>query len=109
MRMTALSAIHCFVAILAVSGCAGTEEPPKADNKPKVAETPALPVQLPQAPAPRLKKTQTELLVGRWKTIKTDNEKLPDAVKPVFEFTQEGKFTFRSPDPVRGAQERTGI
>ena len=50
---------------------------------------------LPEAPAPRAKKTTAELLVGTWKQVSRNGKPLPETYEPTIELTKDGKVTFR--------------
>jgi len=55
--------------------------------------------ELPQAPAPRVKRTTQELLVGTWKMVKSSQMKVGPSIDRRIEFTADGKFFLRWHDP----------
>jgi hypothetical protein len=64
--------------------------------------------ELPEAPAPRVKKTTAELLVGKWSLVKVDKEVIGPQVNITAEFTMDGKFIFEATDPTVARERRTG-
>lgn len=64
--------------------------------------------ELPEAPAPREKKTHAELLVGKWRLAKVDKELIGPQTILTAEFTRDGKFIFEATDPTVRPQRSTG-
>ena len=54
----------------------------------------------------KVEKTKAELLVGKWKLIKTDNQ--PAAATIVYEFTKDGKYYGSATGPTVPPQKRSG-
>lgn len=74
-----------LAAILFTLGCTDCTETPQPDEKQKAPSSP-------QAPAPHLKKTAAELLVGKWKQVEWKGKPIPKEWKFYREFTADGKF-----------------
>jgi uncharacterized protein (TIGR03066 family) len=64
--------------------------------------------ELPEAPAPRAKKSTAELLVGKWKVVMLQNMQVAPELEIILEFTPDGKYRVRSEDPKIGVQASNG-
>lgn len=53
---------------------------------------------LPQAPAPHVKKTTAERLVGKWMLVEKDGKPIPKTGKYYLEFTADGKLRISAED-----------
>lgn len=75
-----------------------------ADEAPKAAT-------LPEAPAPHIKKTTAELIIGTWKVVKLDGQQVPNDWLLAMEFTREGKLNVFANKPSKariGTYKLTG-
>ncbi|MBN9121481.1 MAG: hypothetical protein J0I06_20415 [Planctomycetes bacterium] len=76
-------------ALCAIAGCSQPAEVPFTDgagpDEPKGSG-------LPQAPAPRVKKTTAELLVGTWHGVSIDGQQIPKEWIFVMEFMDDGSL-----------------
>ena len=98
--MTARLLLPVVLATLfAVVGCStpAPEEAPKPDDSPKAEAN------LPVAPAPRVKKSMAELLVGNWKVVQSDLRASGEFWR---EYTRDGKVIGRSRTRETGFTER---
>ena len=64
--------------------------------------------ELPEAPAPRAKKTTAELLIGTWKLVESSYVKLSPGFDKRYEYNSDGKFTVQTLDPNRGFKQTGG-
>lgn len=102
-RLLTLPAI--LAALFAVLGCTGADATLNADEK-QVTPTEKTNADVPQAPAPRAKKSQAELLIGTWRLVKLGKQ--PPFENVVYEFTKGGKYAARVIDPTGPPQRSTG-
>jgi uncharacterized protein (TIGR03066 family) len=64
--------------------------------------------ELPEAPAPRAKKTTAETLVGKWKVVELGDKQVAPELQIILEFTGNGEYRVHSQDPKNGVQVSNG-